>query len=416
MDAAEVCSPKNYHLLEEEQSQNESVNEKELRRNLIAFWLLGLCNNFGFFVMLAAAFDILMDQTGQKEVVPTSGFHCNKMSTGLVLLADILPTLFIKVTAPFYMQSINYHIRVAFIILLEVASLLLVAFSTSVPVSLIGVALASASGGAGEITFLSMTSHYKRTVISTWASGTGMAGVAGSFAYAGLISLGLSYRNTLLLLLIVPALWAFTFWGILKIPQSVYNLRENTLMTHILGTGKHIQQRSLSLLSKLRLVLPLWKYMIPLFIVYLAEYTINQGLYELLYYESSSLSQAEQYRWFQVDYQVAVFLSRSSVNVFQLRKIIIPAVTQWVILIFLVCEIYFQFIPSIWITLLVIFLEGMCGGTVYVNAFYMVSEDVADDVREFCMGVASMADSFGVSLAAIIAFPIHDALCKVRKQ
>ena len=416
MDAAEVCSPKNYHLFEEEQSQNETVNAKELRRNLIAFWLLGLCSNFGSFLMLAAAFDIMMDQTGQKELIPTSGFHCNKTSTGLVLLAGILPTLIIKVTAPFYMQSFNYHIRVALIIVSDLAGLLLVAFSTSVPVRLIGVALACASTGAGEITFLSMTSHYKRTIISTWASGTGMAGVAGSFAYAGMISLGLSSRNTLLILLIVPALWAFTFWGILKIPQSVYNLRENTPRTLILGTGKHIQQRSLSLLSKLRLVLPLWKYMIPLFIVYLAEYTINQGLYELLYYEGSSLSQAEQYRRFQVDYQVAVFLSRSSVNIFQLRKIIIPAVTQWVILILLVCEIYFQFIPSIWITLLVIFLEGMCGGTVYVNAFYMVSEDVAADVREFCMGAASMAEAFGISLAAIISFPIHDALCKARKQ
>ena len=416
MDAAEVWSQKNYHFLEEEQSQNETVNAKELHRNLIAFWLLGLCNNFGNFVMLAASFDILVDQTRQKEVITTTGFHCNTMSTGLVLLADILPALIIKVTAPFYMQSINYHIRVAFIILSEIASLLLVAFSTSVPVSLIGVALASASGGAGEITFLSMTSFYKRTIISTWASGTGMAGVAGSFAYAGMISLGLSSRNTFLVLLLVPALWAFTFWGILKIPHSIYQLSETTPIMHMLGTDKHVQARSMSFLSKLRLVLPLWKYMIPLFIVYFAEYTINQGLYELLYYESSSLSQAEQYRWFQVDYQVAVFLSRSSVNVFQLRKIIIPAVTQWVILIFLMCEIYFQFIPTIWITLLVIFLEGMCGGTVYVNAFYMVSEDVADDVREFCMGAASMADSIGISLAAIIAIPIHDAFCKVRKQ
>ena len=161
--------------------------------------------------MLAAAFDILKDQTGQKEVIPTSGFHCNKMSTGLVLLADVLPALIIKVTAPFYMQSINYHIRVAFIILSEVASLLLVAFSTSVPLSLIGVALASTSSGAGEITFLSMTSHYKRTIISAWSSGTEMGGISGSFAYAGMTSLGLSSRNTLLVLLLVPALWAFTF-------------------------------------------------------------------------------------------------------------------------------------------------------------------------------------------------------------
>ena len=31
-------------------------------RNLVAFWILGLCNNFGYVVMLSAAHDILHDE------------------------------------------------------------------------------------------------------------------------------------------------------------------------------------------------------------------------------------------------------------------------------------------------------------------------------------------------------------------
>ena len=46
----------------------------------------------------------------------------------------------------------------------------------------------------------------------------------------------------------------------------------------------------------------LYKYMIPLFAVYCAEYMINQGFFELLYNENTHigalcLDQASQYRW-----------------------------------------------------------------------------------------------------------------------
>jgi hypothetical protein len=47
-----------------ENSSNISVTRRHINesiegRNLIAFWLLGLCNNFGYVVMLSAAKDIL---------------------------------------------------------------------------------------------------------------------------------------------------------------------------------------------------------------------------------------------------------------------------------------------------------------------------------------------------------------------
>ncbi|KAG9460788.1 hypothetical protein GDO78_019539 [Eleutherodactylus coqui] len=38
-------------------------------RNLSAFWLLGLCNNFAYVVMLSAAHDILKTETNQTAAV-----------------------------------------------------------------------------------------------------------------------------------------------------------------------------------------------------------------------------------------------------------------------------------------------------------------------------------------------------------
>lgn len=44
------------------------------------------------------------------------------------------------------------------------------------------------------------------------------------------------------------------------------------------------------------------QYMVPLFFVYIGEYMINQGLFELLYYSNTTLGsicldQMDQYRW-----------------------------------------------------------------------------------------------------------------------
>lgn len=55
--------------------------ESASKRNLLGFWLLGLLNNYGYVVFLSAAEDLIAG------------------ASGAVLLADILPTMAIKVRA-----------------------------------------------------------------------------------------------------------------------------------------------------------------------------------------------------------------------------------------------------------------------------------------------------------------------------
>ena len=394
--------------------------------------------------MLSAAFDILASQ--EHDVKPTpnvtanhdevlrhsnstnGGFHCNSISTGLVLLADILPSLIIKITAPFYMQKVNYHIRIAFVVGVLSASLFLLAYSSSVAVSLLAVILASVSSGLGEITFLGLSSHFKKSTLSAWSSGTGMAGVLGSISYAGLLQIGLSKRQAVLFLLIVPLIFAIQVWVVLKYPDALKISRlcirqtkeDNDAYSNVKAdTAKsngEDKTKDMALPEKLRIIFALKKYMIPLFVVYLAEYTINQGLYELLYYDVTWLTQAEQYRWFQVDYQIAVFISRSSVQIFQIKNLIFLSLGQCVLFVLLLLEVVYTFIPSIFVTLAIIFVEGLFGGAVYVNTFYNMSEEVDESIREFSLGAVSVSDSFGISISGGISIPLHNVLCKVKKS
>ncbi|RVE69010.1 hypothetical protein OJAV_G00073600 [Oryzias javanicus] len=91
------------------------------RRNWAGFWILGLCNNFAYVVMLSAAHDILTKQESKNSTASASitlvvdsqvgnsnngtNYDCNPVTTGAVLLADILPTLVIKLLAPLFIHN-----------------------------------------------------------------------------------------------------------------------------------------------------------------------------------------------------------------------------------------------------------------------------------------------------------------------
>uniref|UniRef100_A0A914PJR8 Battenin n=1 Tax=Panagrolaimus davidi TaxID=227884 RepID=A0A914PJR8_9BILA len=425
--------------------------------------------------MLSAAEDI-MDRQQNKSSSDSDGDqcdakldepHCSSVSTGAVLLADIIPTLIIKLSFPFFMQKIPFGIRHLVVVLLQCISYFMVAFSTTVAMSLAGVAFASLGSGLGEISYLALSSHFPRSVISSWSSGTGGAGVIGSFAYAGLTEpswANLSPKDALLVMLVIPIIFAFAYWFLMDPPDTVYQVnifnpktwivppeadvvtlstsstdkvRTESTQTYSNGweadeaeqkvekisntsEGAHVTQRVLTMKEKLYLVLPLLKYMIPLSTVYLAEYLINQGLTELIYFDCSHgfhLSRHSQYRWYQVIYQVGVFCSRSSVNLFLLPQwvlYILPVLQLGNAILFTFDSIFF-FVPHIGIIFGLIFFEGLLGGASYVNTFYRVHNEVAPDIREYSISIASSSDSFGIVISGFSAIPLHNYICSQQK-
>jgi len=76
---------------------------------------------------------------------------------------------------------------------------------------------------------------------------------------------------------------------------------------------------------------------------------------------------------------------------------------QVINMIFLLFQGYYQFLPSIWWVFLVVAWEGLLGGGTYVNAFYLITLEVPPEYLEYCLGIASVADSFGITFAGLSA-------------
>ncbi|XP_063286954.1 battenin [Pelobates fuscus] len=397
-------------------------------RNLSAFWLLGLCNNFAYVVMLSAAHDILRTETNETSTLNisrsnNSRYDCNEISTAAVLLADILPTLIIKFSAPLYIHRIPYNYRVSLCILTAAASFLIVSYSTQISVSLLGVVFASVSSGLGEITFLSLTAFFQSDVVSYWSSGTGGAGILGSLSYLGLTLAGLSARNSLLVMLVIPALLLISYFFLMRPPSSlprwIFPKAAETSVTDrqplIQASASTVTDPDLTTSQKWKIIPSLLKYMIPLAIVYFAEYFINQGLYELIYFPDVSMSHSEQYRWYQMLYQAGVFVSRSSLRCVTIRRIWILSLLQCALAIFLLFGIAYLFLPSFGLPVifLIIIFEGLLGGAAYVNSFNNIAVNSKPEHKEFSMGVACVSDTLGISLSGAIAIPVHNYFCSL---
>ncbi|XP_046464081.1 battenin-like isoform X1 [Daphnia pulex] len=399
----------------------EISSPKEKPRNLIAYWLLGLCNNYAYVIMLSAAHDILSEDFQGNSTVPTPSpvtnntRDCNPVSTGAILLADVLPSLAMKLTMPFLLTHIR--LRVLIVILLSSASFLMVSFSTAQWQAFLGVVFAAISGGLGEVTFLQYSSHYDKDVVSTWSSGTGGSGLFGALSFAALTTAGLSARKTVLLMLVIPALMAITFFFILDHEKRRVKTNDSDADTEPLMEENQPSFKGhiapISMRSKCRMLPRMARFIVPLGSVYLFEYFINQGVFELIYFENIWLDHHSQYRWLQVDYQLGVFLSRSSVNLFRINAVWFLAVLQFVNVILLTTEAVFLYIPSIWIVFTIVFWEGLLAGAAYVNTFYRVAFETIPQEKAFAMGITSLAGSVGVSTAGALAVPFHQYLCSL---
>lgn len=69
---------------DEDEEGERRRRRRTARRNDLAFWLLGLINNSSYVIMMAVA----------KEIAPGA--------VGVVFLADVAPTMIIKISAPYW--------------------------------------------------------------------------------------------------------------------------------------------------------------------------------------------------------------------------------------------------------------------------------------------------------------------------
>lgn len=154
--------------------------------------------------------------------------------------------------------------------------------------------------------------------------------------------------------------------------------------------------------------------MLPLLLVYIAEYIINQGVAPTLLYPLEEMpfkSYRDAYPMYGTVYQIGVFISRSSTPFIRVHHLYLPSILQIVNMVVLTSHAMFDFIPSIWIIFAIIFWEGILGGLVYINTFAEITDEFEGEEREFSLGTTTVSDSAGICIAGFIALGLEPFLC-----
>jgi battenin len=359
----------------------------------------------------------------------------------------------VKLTAPYYIHLVPYNVRIWLLSATSACGMLLVGYSSSardasgITVKMAGIVLASLSSGGGELSFLGLTHYYGSVSLAAWGSGTGGAGLIGAGAYALLTTtFGLSVRGTLLASALLPLIMMFSFFVVLphgplkaakqnnaqyqpvpddeeaESPEATGLLAQPNERAVSPAYTRHsrLQTVTHSLVTKLNrarsLVIP---YMLPLFLVYVAEYTINQGVAPTLLFPLSS-TPFKHFRAFYPTYgaiyQLGVFISRSSLPFVRVRTLYTPSILQILNLIGLMAHAMYPFIPTVWFVFAIVFWEGLLGGLVYVSTFAAIREEVPEEDREFSLGATTVSDSAGICLAGFVSIGMERALCSWQVQ
>lgn len=361
--------------------------------------MLGLCNHLGYVVLLSAAHDLLTP--ADPSVDRSNPRHCNRKSTGAILLATILPAVIIKSILPFL--PLRIHLRMISVVVSNAMGYVVVGLRMNFWSMIAGIGLTSFASGTGESSLMAYSSYFKYpAAVSRWSSGTGTAGVLGSSIYALLRWAALKPSTILYGVVSVPILMSLSFWLVIVHPPTPSRAddiaRENSLsFRDTFNTTYKV----------------ITTYTLPFFLVFLFEYFINQGLSELVTFDDIFLQIDAQYRWYNLVYQIGSMLSRSSVSFIQIDDSWMLALLQAVNVAFMTTEAIYLWLDSFWAVLVFIFYVGLLGGFSYANTFRRIDDEVAERHREFCMCINTIGDSLGITLAAFIAIPAHNAICQL---
>ncbi|CAL6015887.1 CLN3_protein [Hexamita inflata] len=369
------------------------MKQKEPAINVVCFIILGWVNNFGYSVMLSAAKHMM----------------AGKAPTSTVLLCDILPCFCVKLIFPFFLEKIIYPVKVISVVLLAILGFLLATFSEqSTGIALTGVVCHSLSSGLGEITYLAYSAKFSTSCVSAWSCGTGLAGITASGIYAILSDVfHVDLKIILYVFLPIPLLMLEAYY--ISNPKfSPKSQEQPEVESEIIETETTplVKQPPISLTfkDKMRSLLGIWQFLLSLFLVYVSEYMINQSVNAVIDFKGSY--QNMFYSFSQFAYQTGVFISRSSLVLFKLpaNLVMVPSLLQFFNLILFSFQAEYLFIPWFWLMMALVFIEGLWGGLVYVDAMYWISMSSQGGIKEFRMSIASLFNSFGILTASFIGF------------
>lgn len=378
-------------------------------RNWIGFFLLGSINNLPYVIVTSAA-----------KTIADSFDESNNV--GVVFFANVALSVLVKSVNGFLLLKVPYGIRIFVNAVIMLIGLFGVAFAFNFWFAIVCIVFVGASAAFGENVALGYLRLFPSKYVNAWSSGTGMAGVLGSTIYiifGCVVGAGgnnvdqLKHLTKYAFLLTSPVVLVYLlsyFWIIRRPADSDLpsnNSSDIQEKKSLLSEGSGgeldevseipVDQHESAVARIFRcLKLVLWV-SFNLCVVYMFEYVAQGSAAKVRPKNEYNIGCPELYASLSLCYQAGVFVSRSSVQMFTIKRIEILSILQMINMIIILIDVHAKFLPVYLLPIFMIYI-GLLGGASYVNIFYILLNDekYPDKDRELCINVAALFITVGI--------------------
>jgi battenin len=378
--------------------QNKKRNNSIILMSKIILFFLGLFNNSGYVVVLSAASDMAHDFGYDKSMSLFSG-------------CMVFFSVAVKVISAKYLLKVYHKIRVGIAVsffIMGVTSIILAYKFMSFPLSLFGTMLLGMGGAFGDSAIQGFMKAFPSEIFVGYSSGTGGAGLFGSFYY--LFFKAYHFDPSQIFFYLYPAYITYFFlFFILVIVKGRFD--ENNALIN--PRTESVENKETSINVKLSIsIIPhilskVYHYSIYFGLVYFFEYSTFGFLADSAtkkYHEDSFLIKYSL-QIVLCSYQTAVFLSRSSLQIFKLKRLDLLCLIQGLFFVLWVCLATFLNF-SVYALIGLIFNVGLVAGFSYVNTIYTILNDVSisKGEKEVCLNVNGMFSDFGIIMSSVVGY------------
>ncbi|CCW65839.1 unnamed protein product [Phytomonas sp. EM1] len=204
-------------IISDYDAQSEALKlffEKNIVRNYVSFWWLGLINNFHY-CLVGSASDDISERFNVKELL------------GLLPCANAALNFVVRFINTFCTPRLSYNIRFIITGLQTLIGIALVCVSWPIGnssgiaayvIALIGVVFCGNASAYGESVSLAFMECFPALTVGSWSSGTGGSGVLSSLIYLGLRSAGLIFPYIFLLSTPFILVYWVCYYFMIRIP------------------------------------------------------------------------------------------------------------------------------------------------------------------------------------------------------
>ena len=257
-----------------------------------------------------------------------------------------------------------------------------------------------------------LTDRRKTSLLKAWSSGTGMAGILGA-SYSLICVLTKVPYKWLFIGVSPTALICLICYEIVKrSPDEVNNILINQVDSLMSGSESGPVKEKVSMCRSRILKQNAWV-IFNCSAVYFLEYVIQSGFAALCFEQKRSKKYFYMFQLLNLMYQFGVFLSRSSLSLFQFPKVWILTLIQYFFFIGWFMQAYFHWMPM-GVAVGAMLLVGLCGGCSYVNVFHLIMnmEGLTKKERELGTSWNAFFISFGIVWASLFTYLAQQTFLK----